>query len=168
MRSCLEDLEYWAAAVSEWDQAIAEIAEGLPDVETLVNEMPGIGPVLASTIIAEAGCLRRFTSAKSFAKYTGLTPSDRSSGGNTRHGSISREGSPYLRWALNQAVVACCRSRSGAGLAIGNWVRAKAKRTGVNAKARSAAARKLSESIWRLFSYGEGYDPARPFGQRAA
>ncbi len=35
---------------------------------------------------------------------------------------------------------------------------------GIKSKARAAGARKLAESIWRLFHYGETFDPARPFG----
>lgn len=80
------------------------------------------------------------------------------------HGAISREGSPHLRWALTQGAMGCLRSKTGAGFAAGNWIRAKQKRMGIKAKARAAGGRKLAEAIWRLFHYGECFDPARPFG----
>ena len=104
------------------------------------------------------------TSAKAMARYTGLTPSDRSSAGKTRPGSITREGSEHLRWAMTQAAMACLRCRSGAGLAVRDWIRAKERRMGCKGKARVAGARKLTESIWRLFHWGECFDVARPFG----
>ncbi len=110
--------------------------------------------VLAATIAAESGPIRRFRTAKAYASYTGLTPSDRSTGGRMIHGGIDRAGSSHLRWALGQMVMACQRSRHGPGVAVGNWVRAKQKRMSIKGKARCAAARKLAESIWRLFHYG--------------
>jgi transposase len=81
-------------------------------------------------------------------------------------GGITKEGSRHLRWALVQAVVNCMRCKRGSGLAIGDWTRARARRLG-RAKARVAAARKLAESIWRLFHWGERFDVTKPFGGRA-
>ena len=128
----------------------------------------GIGKTLAAVVVAEAGDITRFRSAKALGCYAGLTPSDHSTSGRTLHGGITREGSPHLRWALTQAAMACLRARSGPGLAAGHWIRAKEKRMGIKAKARAAGARKLAEGIWRLFHHGECFDPARPFGSRTA
>ena len=164
LRSCLQDLEYQDAAIDEWNELIADLAQSLPEVGLIAREMPGVGRILAATIVAEAGNINRFDSAKAFARYTGLTPSDRSSAGKLIHGRITREGSPHLRWALNHAVIGCGRIRGGPGHAVGEWMRAKKKHLGSGAKARTAAARKLAESIWRLFHYGELFDMARPFG----
>jgi len=164
LRSCLDELDYQNAAIEEWDELIQAISVELPAVQRIAEEIPGLGAVLASTVVAEAGDIQRFHSAKAFACATGLTPSDQSTSGKTIHGGLSREGSPHLRWALTQGAMGCLRSRSGAGLAVGNWIRAKEKRMGIKAKARAAGGRKLAETIWRLFHYGECFDPARPFG----
>ncbi len=130
------------------------------------EEIPGVGKILAATIVAEAGDIRRFHSAKAFGCTTGLTPSDHSTSGRMIHGGITREGNPQLRWALTQAAMACLRSKKTHGLAVGNWIRTKEKRMGIKAKARAAGARKLAESIWRLFQLGEAFDPAKGFGGR--
>ncbi len=164
MRGCLDELGYQDAVIAEWDELIRTISVKLPAVQRIADEIPGLGAVLASTVVAEAGDIERFHSAKAFACATGLTPSDRSTSGKTLHGGISREGSPHLRWALTQGAMACLRARSGAGFAAGNWIRAREKRMGFKAKARVAGGRKLAEAIWRLFHYGECFDPARPFG----
>ena len=58
------------------------------------------------------------------------------------------------------------RCKRGPGLAVGDWTRARARKLG-RGKARVAAARKLAESIWRLFHWGERFDVAKPFGGRA-
>ncbi len=166
IRACLGDLDYQDAAIKEWEDVIDRLIDDLPAVELIAKEIPGIGKILAATIVAEAGDIRRFHSAKAFGCATGLTPSDHSTSGKTKHGDITREGSPHLRWAMTQAAMGCLRSRRGAGLAVGNWIRTKEKRMGVKAKARAAGGRKLSESIWRLFQYGELFDAGRAFGSR--
>lgn len=152
-----------AERIERWEKKIAELAADLPDVEAIAREIPGVGKTLAATIVAEAGAIRRYRSPQAFARATGLTPSDRSTGGRQIHGHISREGSPYLRWALVQAVVHCLIAKRGAPRAVAQWTRAKARRVG-GGKARVAAARKLAESIWRLFHYGEAFDAAKPYG----
>jgi transposase len=150
--------------IEEWNELIDDFVQGLPEVDLIAEEMPGVGRILAATIVAEAGDIHRFGSSKAFARHTGLTPSDRSSGGKVIHGRITREGNPYLRWALKQAAIGCGRMREGPGHAVGESIRTKKKRLGSGAKARAAAARKLTESIWRLFHYEELFDMARPFG----
>lgn len=164
LQVCLGELAHVDGIVAGWDARIAAVAEQLPAVQAIERHMPGAGTILASTVVAESGPIERFATAKAFGRYSGLTPSERSSGGRTRHGGISREGSAYLRWALTQMAMACTRSRRGPGLAVGDWIRKKQKRMGSSGKARCAAARKLAESIWRLFAYGECFDAARPFG----
>lgn len=167
MRSCLQELKYQESEIAEWEALIKEIAEGLPEVELVAREVPGFGWILSATLIAEAGDITRFHSAKAFGCTSGLTPSDQSSSGKTLHGGITREGNPHLRWALTQAAMGCLRSRSGAGLAAGNWIRHKQKRMGNKAKARAAGGRKLAETVWRLFNLGECFDAARPFGAKS-
>jgi len=157
-------LEHLMSSLKKWEQVVEDLAAGLPEVRTLEREMPGVGPVLSAVIAAELGPIGRFKSPKALACFTGLTPSNRSTDGNQRKGAITREGSEHLRWALTQAAMGCLRSRSGPGLAAGNWIRAKERRMGCKAKARAAGARKLAESIWRLFHWGECFDARRPFG----
>ena len=160
----LDRIERLESDILDWEGRIEELVVHFPLAAALQREIPGVGPVLAATITAEAGPIGRFATARAFARYTGLTPSDRSSGGKTMHGGITREGSPHLRWALTQAAVCCCRGKRGAPKAVGDWIRAKQRRMGNKAKARVAAARKLAESIWRLFHWGECFDAAKPFG----
>jgi len=162
----LDEVEVQDRAIADWEARIDALAAGLPEVATIEEHVPGAGRTLAATVVAESGPIRRFHSAKAFGRYSGLTPCDRSSGGWTRHGGISREGSAHLRWALTQMAMACLRSRRGPGVAVGDWIRKKQRRVAIKGKARCAAARKLAESIWRLFHYGECFDPARPFGAR--
>jgi len=156
------ELDYQQEVIASWEKRIEELVAELPAVQAIVHHIPGAGPVLAATVVAEAGRIQRLRSAKSFAHFTGLTPSDHSSA-RTRHGHICREGSPFLRWALTQMAMACSRARRGAPLAVGDWIRHRQKRMTIKAKARCAAGRKLGETIWRLFNLGECFDAKRAF-----
>lgn len=165
LREALAQIEHQDGVVARWEAEMDRISGALPEARVLRQEIPGVGAILATTILAETGDPRRFRSQKALGRFTGYTPAERSTGGEQIHGAITREGSPYLRWALAQAVVHCLRTKRGPGAAIGEWTRARGRRLGM-AKARVAAARKLAEAIWRLFKLGEAFDPARPFGGR--
>jgi transposase len=168
LRRTLARYEAAATEVEGWDEQIEARSASMPAVEQVKKSVPGVGPTLAAVIVAESGPLARFATAKAYAKYTGMTPSDRSTGGRTIHGGMTREGSRYLRWALGQAVMGCLRSSrepgSGARGAVARWVDAKQRRMGSKAKVRVAAARKLATSIWWLFHRPERFDVFKPFG----
>ena len=151
------------ARAARWAEELERHAQGLPDAAVLRREIPGVGPVLSATILGETGDVRRFSSPKALGRYTGMTPSERSTGGVQIQGAITREGSRVLRWALMEAVAHCLLAKRGVALAVGDWTRSKSERLG-KLKARVAAARKLSESIWRLIHAGETFDAAKPFG----
>jgi transposase len=63
----------------------------------------GIGFLSAVTIVAEVGDLRRFPSPRQLMAYTGLVPSEHSSGQSRHRGGITHTGNPYLRHVLVQA-----------------------------------------------------------------
>jgi len=65
--------------------------------------MPGIGSVIAITILAEIGDIRRFKSPNALCNWAGLTPKIRRSDMPVRHGRISKQGSPLLRAAMTRA-----------------------------------------------------------------
>lgn len=74
-----------------------------------LDSMPGIGPFTALLILAEIGDIRRFPDGAHLASFAGLVPSVHSSGGRTRYGRLTRQGSPWLRWALVQAAHSAAR-----------------------------------------------------------
>jgi len=54
-------------------------------------------------LLAEIGDIGRFRNARALASWAGLTPTVRGSDLTVRHGHISKQGSPYVRWVLGQA-----------------------------------------------------------------
>lgn len=116
-------------------------------IATRLDALVGIGPVLALTLRAEIGDVRRFPRGAELASYAGLVPRVDASAARYYSGRITRQGSPWLRWALVEAAVHGRRRDD----ATGRWARKLAVRKGA-AKARVALARVLCDDIvkaWR-------------------
>lgn len=68
------------------------------NIRQLLVSIPGIGPTIANTLIAEIGDIHRFHSGKSLVAYAGLDPKVKQSGVSLKHNTkITKRGSPYLR-----------------------------------------------------------------------
>lgn len=148
--------------VEHWARRVGELSESFDQVALLDDQLPGVGPILAAIVWSELGDPRRYQSAKAYAKATGLTPGYRESGGRRQKKAITREGSAHVRWALTRAIIGCMRCRQGPGVAVKAWVQ-KMSRRKPKKSAIVAAARKLAEATWRLFTLGEAFDLRRAF-----
>ena len=91
------------------DSEVRVRAKADPRVKVL-TALPGIGQFTALVILAEIGDISRFPSARKLASWAGLTPTVRGLDLSVRHGHISKQGSPWLRWVLNQAAETAKRS----------------------------------------------------------
>jgi len=112
-----------------------------------LDDLVGVGPILALTVRAEIGDIARFRSGPALASYAGLVPRVDSSAGRMYHGRITREGSPWLRWALVQAARHAIRRDDPRA----RWARRLAVRKGIN-KARVALARVLCDEVIRTWA----------------
>jgi transposase len=70
----------------------------------VIQQLPGVGPMLAAVIVAEVGDVHRFTSARHLCSWAGLTPKHRESDTTVHRGRVTKQGSPLLRWAVVEAV----------------------------------------------------------------
>ena len=95
-------------------------------------------------IVAELGEVERFRTAKQVGAYAGLTSRVHQSGGHCYQGSITRQGSPWLRWILVEAAMKTVREDA----ALRNFYNRVRKRSSAKI-ARVAAARKLAEICWK-------------------
>jgi transposase len=77
------------------------IARARPDPR--VQPLPGIGPITAMTLVAEIGDIGRFPTARKLCAWAGLTPAVRNSDRKIRHGHITKMGSPWVRFVLQEA-----------------------------------------------------------------
>lgn len=119
----------------------------------LIQSIWGIGKYLALMIAMEIGDISRFRHPSKLVSYCGLAPSVYSSGGRTYYGSITKQGSKYLRWAL---ILATQRYKNNKGV-LGQFYRRIQSRHGSKA-ARVALARKLATIVWHMLSKNEVFN----------
>jgi transposase len=84
-------------------EVIADLLAGHRGYQ-VIQQLPGIGPVLAAVIVAEIGEVTRFGSAAQLCSWAGLTPRHRESDTKVTRGHVTKQGSRLLRWALIEAV----------------------------------------------------------------
>jgi len=115
-------------------------------IAVALQTLMGIGPVVALTVRAEIGTIARFRRWPELASYAGLVNGVDASAGRVRYRPITRQGSPWLRWALVEAAIHALKRPDGTG----RWARRLAMRIGV-CPARVALARVLCRDIVRVW-----------------
>ena len=152
---CLAVIDGLAPVIERIDGELHQHAKADPRIKVL-RTLPGVGEFTALVMVAEIGDITRFGSARKLASWAGLTPTVRGSDLKVRHGHISKQGSVWLRWALNQAAQTAKRSPDFTASYA-----AIAKRRGKKI-ATIAIARKLVTRAWHLLSEMEPADASTP------
>lgn len=93
---------FHAGHIREINKRLVAIAEEDP-LEARYRSVPGVGPLVARVLSAELGDMSQFPNERALFSYTGLTPSEYSSGDKICRGRISRQGNSYLRHMLVEA-----------------------------------------------------------------
>jgi transposase len=137
------------------DGELRQHAKADPRVKTLTT-LPGVGQFTALVMLAEIGDISRFPNARKLASWAGLTPTVRGSDLTVRHGHISKQGSAWLRWVMNQAAQTAKRSPE-----FSATYAAIAQRRGKKI-ATIAISRKLLTRAWHLLATGQAPGPAAP------
>jgi transposase len=79
------------------------------EVSKRLDEIPGVGPALATALVASVADPKAFRSGRDFSAWIGLVPKQNSSGGKERLGSISKRGDRYLRSLFTAGALAVIR-----------------------------------------------------------
>lgn len=105
IKSIIQTIDYLQNQVYELDEKIAILLRSL---DTTIETIPGIGPILGAIIVSEIGDINRFSHASKLVAYAGIDPTVKQSGEFTGiKNRMSKRGTPYLRRALwNAALVA--------------------------------------------------------------
>src|SRR6266699_333221 len=147
--------------IDRLDWEIRQRARSDPRVKVL-TQLPGVGPFTALVILAEAGDVSRFGSARKLASWAGLTPAVRGSDRVAHYGHISKEGSVWLRWVLCEAAQTAKRSPQFAAS-----YQAIARRRGKKI-ATTAVARKLLTRAYHLLAGAGATAASQPAAAAAA
>jgi transposase len=125
-----------------------------------LDELPGVGPALATALVASVADQRAFRSGRDFSAWVGLVPKQSSSGGKQKLGSISKQGDRYLRGLFTAGALAVIRYAKIHGTGHRPWLTALLARRPTKVAA-IALANKIARMAWAMMASGEGYrEPA--------
>jgi transposase len=152
-----EDFQHLEQRVKALDKQLTVISDTHPDARRL-KQLRGIGPLIATALVAQIGDGRHFKRGRQAAASLGLTPRHYGTGGKNLIYGITKRGDPYLRSLLihgARAVVSQAKQRDDR---LSRWVTDLAKRKHVNVAA-VALANKTVRIAWAMLRHGTDYDP---------
>jgi transposase len=153
LRMLSEQLDIVRGQILENDRRIMADARRTETGRRLM-EIPGVGPVLASALVASVSDPGIFRTGRDLAAWIGLVPRQNSSRGKERLGSICKAGHTYLRQMLVVGSMAVIRHAQRS--TTRTWLtqllaRKKAKLAAV------ALANKIARTVWAMMMSGERY-----------
>jgi len=121
-----------------------------------LDAIPGVGPMLATALVASIADPQAFRSGRNFSAWIGLVPKQHSSGGKDRLGSISKQGDRYLRSLFMAGALAVIRYAKINGTKHRPWLKALLARRPTKVAA-IALANKIARMVWAMMARGERY-----------
>ena len=150
---------------SEWKDLELQIVEMNDQMERIASsdaacrrlrQIPGIGPLVATAIVASIGNGAAFRKGREFAAWLGLLPNQHSTGGKARLYGISKRGNSYLRKILIHGARAVVLRSKRDRIAMGAWMSSLETRVPRNVLI-VATAHKLARIAWAVLSTGQDY-----------
>lgn len=153
--------------MADWRRFDQRVTDITTEIEQLARQnynckklmdIPGVGPITASAMVAAVGGGAAFTRGRDFAAWLGLVPKQLSTGDRTILGGISRRGNRYLRTLLIQGARSVLQRSDGwEKKSFGQWLSAASKRLHKNVLA-AALANKLARIAWAVLYNARPYD----------
>ena len=158
-RACLSglgaQLRMLKAQILEFDRRIMAWHRS-NETSRRLDAIPGIGPALATALVASVADPKAFRSGRNFSAWIGLVPKQHSSGGKDKLGSISKQGDRYLRSLFTAGALAVIRYAKIHGTQHRPWLAALLARRPTKVAA-IALANKIARMAWAMMARGERY-----------
>jgi transposase len=151
------DLHVLDQRMTELDNQIAVMAQQDPVAKRL-QQLRGVGPLIATALIATMGDAKQYRKGRDMAAAIGLTPRQHSSGGKDRLLGISKRGDAYLRCLLVHGARSAVRTAKDRDDRLSRWVVSLQSRRHANVVA-VAMANKIARMAWAIMTRGTDYDP---------
>jgi len=152
-----EDLRSLDRRMAELDRQIAIMAQEDPVAKRL-QQLRGVGPLIATALVATIGDGRQYRNGRDMAAALGLTPRQHSSGGKERLLGISKRGDAYLRCLLVHGARSAVRTAKDKEDRLSRWIIDLQSRRHANVVA-VAMANKMARMAWVIMTRGVDYDP---------
>ncbi|MCB2079329.1 MAG: IS110 family transposase [Novosphingobium sp.] len=154
-RLYIEHIETLSAKIDDLSLKLREAMKVNAAMRRLCT-VPGVGPVTAGAIMAFAPDLRTFASGRNFAAWLGLVPRQRSTGGKTKLGAMSKMGQSDIRKLLVVGAMSRIRWIVRKGVLPDNWLGRLMARKPRRVVA-VALANKMARIIWAMMTREENY-----------
>jgi len=148
-------LQMLKARILEFDRLIMAWHRS-NQVSKRLDELPGVGPALATALVASVADPKAFRSGRDFSAWIGLVPKQHSSGGREKLGGISKQGDRYLRSLFVAGALAVIRYAKKRGSKNRPWLAALLARKPTKVAA-IALANKIARMAWAMMAKGERY-----------
>lgn len=158
LKMLIEEIQAVDSRIAELDRRMKDVARASEACRRLI-EVPGIGPLIATAVVAAVDDDQRFTSGRHFAAWVGLTPRQHSSGGKERLLGISKRGDAYMRRQLVNGARSLVRVASGRTGPLWDWINALMARRTFNVVT-VAVANKLARIVWAIQAHGTRWQHA--------
>ncbi len=152
-----EELKQLQASIDALSERIERQVRQDADGRRLL-EVPGVGPLTASALIAAVGDARQFRSGRQMAAFLGLVPKQHSSGGKARLFGIHKRGDSYLRSLLTHGARSVLRNAANKSDDRSRWLMSLATRRHRNI-ATVAQANKTARIAWAILTTEQRYRP---------
>ena len=151
----LDQIDVLTEKIEELTRKLKDATQENAEMRRLCS-VPGVGPVTAGAVMAFAPDLRAFSSGRNFAAWLGLVPKQRSTGGKTRLGRISKMGQTDIRKLLIVGAMSRIRWIVRKGVTPDNWLGRLVERK-PRMVAAVALANKMARIIWAIMTREQNY-----------
>ena len=152
-----DDLHVLDDRIADLDKEIATIAASDPVAKRL-QQLRGVGPLIATALVAAVGDATQFGNGRQMAASLGLTPKQNSSGGKERLLGISKRGDCYVRCVLIHGARSMINSAKTKTDPLSLWVLRIAANRHPNVAA-VALANKTARIAWAMIRHETPYQP---------